>query len=90
MLEVAMKTLTIRGVDAELDRTIKERSRQEDLSVNQWVLRALRVITGREKEVLYRQYHDLDSLAGGWSKEETATFQKNTRVFKKIDEEIWK
>ena len=87
---VAMKTLTIRGVDAELDRILKERSRRDNLSVNQWILRALRVITGQQKEPLFRQYDDLDDLAGGWSKEETAAFQRNTRVFEKIDEEIWK
>ena len=33
---------------------------------------------------------DLDALAGGWSKEEVKTFQKNTQIFERIDEDVWK
>ena len=85
-----MKTITIRGVEPGLDRVIKSRAKQNNLSVNQWILQALKKVTGMGKEPAFKKYHDLDDLAGGWSKEEAKTFQKNTQIFEKIDEEVWK
>jgi hypothetical protein len=85
-----MKTLTIRGIDAELDRVIKSRARQNDLSVNQWIVQALKKVTGTGKDLSFKKHHDLDALAGGWSKEEAAAFRKNTKIFERIDEDVWK
>lgn len=57
---------------------------------NQWLIQALQKITGRKSESPFKQYHDLDDLAGGWSRKETETFERNTKTFETIDEEIWK
>lgn len=85
-----MKTLTIRGIDPELDRAIKSRANQNNLSANQWIIQALKKVTGTGKEPVFKQHHDLDALAGGWSKEEARAFAKNTKIFERIDEDIWK
>jgi len=85
-----MKTITIRGIDPELDRMIKSRAKQSNLSVNQWILQTLKKVTGMGKEPVFKKYSDLDALAGGWSKEEAKAFQKNTKIFERIDEDIWK
>ena len=85
-----MKTITIRGIEPGLGRVIKSRAKQNNLSVNQWILQALKKMTGMGKEPLFKKYHDLDDLAGGWSKEEAKAFQKNTQLFEKIDEDVWK
>jgi hypothetical protein len=85
-----MKTITIRGIEPGLDRVIKSQAKQNNLSVNQWILQALKKITGMGKEPMFKKYSDLDALAGGWSKEEAKTFRKNTQIFEKIDEDIWK
>jgi len=85
-----MKTITIRGIEPGLDRVIKSRAKQNNLSVNQWILQALKKVTGMGKESVFKKYQDLDALAGGWSKEEAKSFQKNTQIFEKIDEDVWK
>lgn len=85
-----MKTITIRGIDPELDRVIKSQAHQSNLSINQWILKALKKATGTGKETIFKKHHDLDNLAGGWTKEETETFFANTRVFEQIDDEVWK
>ncbi len=85
-----MKTITIRGIEPGLDRVIKSRAKQNNLSVNQWILQALKKVTGMGKESVFKKNHDLDALAGGWSKEEANAFQKNTQIFEKIDEDVWK
>lgn len=85
-----MKTLTIRGIDTELDRVIKSRAKQDNLSVNQWMLQVLKKVTGTGKEPVFKKYDDLDALAGGWSEEEAKAFQENTQIFETIDEDVWK
>ena len=85
-----MKTITIRGIDPGLDRVIKSRAKQNNTSVNQWILQTLKKVTGLGKEAVFRKYNDLDALAGGWSKDEAKAFQKNTQIFERIDEDIWK
>ena len=85
-----MRTITVRGIDPALDRVIESRAKQNRLSVNQWVLQTLKKVTGMGKEPVFKKHHDLDALAGGWSKEEVKAFQKNTQIFEKIDEDVWK
>jgi len=85
-----MKTITIRGIEPGLDRVIKSRAKQNNLSVNQWVLQVLKKVTGMGKEPVFKKHHDLDALAGGWSKKEENSFKKNTQIFERIDEDIWK
>ena len=85
-----MKTITIRGIELELEKTIKFNASRESLSINQWVLKALRHSAGLDKEKKFRKYDDLNSLAGGWSKKETETFLENIKIFDRIDEEVWK
>jgi hypothetical protein len=85
-----MKTISIRGIDAETDRVIKARAQQDNLSVNQWILQALKKAAGTGKEPRFKKYNDLDHLAGTWSKEEAKEFQRNIRIFEKIDKAVWK
>lgn len=85
-----MKTITIRGIDTGLDRVIKSRAKQNNLSVNQWILQVLKKVTGMGKEPVFKKHYDLDVLAGGWSREEVKSFQKKTQIFEKIDEDVWK
>jgi len=85
-----MKTITIRGIDPGLDQAIKSRAKQDSLSVNQWLLKMLKKVTGVGKEPVFKKHHDLDELAGGWSKQEAKAFQKNTQIFERIDEDVWK
>lgn len=85
-----MKTLTIRGIDPDLDRAIKARASQNNLSANQWIIQALKKVTGTGKEPVFKKHHDLDALAGGWTKEDAAAFRRNTKIFERIDEDLWK
>jgi hypothetical protein len=47
----------------------------------------LRSIPENAKKALYR---DLDHLAGLWSREETAVFDKSLKTQRKVDAELWK
>jgi plasmid stability protein len=85
-----MKILTIEGIDPSLEQSIKIRAARQHQSVSQWIVTALRQVLETEQESDNGTYHDLDHLAGGWSKEETEEFLQNIEIFEKIDESIWK
>jgi len=84
-----MKSITIRGIDSDLASAIKEKAAMNRQSINQWLLYSLKKLTGQAKEPVFKKYHDLDALAGGWSRSETETFLANTRIFEIIDEDVW-
>ena len=85
-----MKTLTIRGIDEELGKLIKDMSRKSELSVNRWLIQMLRKITRLDKKPFIQAYHDLDKLAGNWTRKEAQAFTENTSLFEQIDEDVWK
>jgi hypothetical protein len=85
-----MKSITIRGIDSELDGAIKDHASQNNQSVNQWLIQALKKMTGQAKPPVFAKYHDLDELAGGWTARETQTFLSSIKMFEEIDEDIWK
>jgi plasmid stability protein len=85
-----MATMTLRGVDEKTAEALKERAQQEGTSVNAVTLRLLRESLGLEKKKRSVVYTDLDHLAGTWSREEAAEFERNTAVFEQVDEEVWK
>ena len=84
-----MKSITIRGIDGELDTAIKEQAAHSRQSVNQWLIQALKKLTGTSKEPVFKKYNDLDTLAGGWSKQEAEAFLADIKIFEKIDKDIW-
>lgn len=85
-----MKTITIRGVDNSLARKLKEMSREQSLSVNQFVLTSLRHHLGLDKEqIRTKAHHDLDHLFGSWTKKEFNEFEETQRDFETIDESLW-
>ncbi len=84
-----MKTITLRGIDDETAATLKKQAKQSRTSVNATVLNLIRESIGLDKKKRTRIYNDLDNLAGGWSQEDEQEFNKTTRLFTKIDEELW-
>jgi plasmid stability protein len=85
-----MTIMTLRGIDEKTAEALKEKAKREGNSVNAVTLRLLRESLGLEKKKRNVIYTDLDYLAGTWSREEAADFERNTAVFEKVDEDIWK
>ena len=50
--------------------------------------KSLRVMDPEIRPV--RRYHDLDGLAGSWSKQEAEAFEKTLAQPRAIDPEMWK
>ncbi|MFZ3111189.1 MAG: hypothetical protein WA234_10950 [Rectinemataceae bacterium] len=83
-----MKNVTLRGCDDDLALALKKTSKQRGVSINRLILETLReklLDTGRS----CRRHDDLDHLAGTWSEEEAAAFERKTAEFEEIDEALW-
>jgi hypothetical protein len=86
-----MKTLSIRGIDDQLAKLLKQEANKTNKSINQIVLETLRRHAGLEKMKQFtRLHHDLDNLFGCWSQEEYDAIQGKIDGERRIDEELWK
>ena len=87
-----MKQMTVRDIPAELEKAVKREAERKGLSLNRAFISVLeRAVGGKSREKKKKVlHHDLDHLSGLWSREESAVFEKNLRVQRKVDEELWK
>ena len=84
-----MKTISLRGIDKQLDQALKERAIASSSSVNTTILGVLREGLGLQNEPRRRTYHDLDCLAGTWNSAEKEAFDDAIAPLQQIDEELW-
>lgn len=85
-----MKTITVRGLDETIAENLKLVSKQEEKSVNQFILDTLKERLGLKKEKKYTVvHHDLDHLFGIWSENEFKQIQGKIDSERKIDKELW-
>ena len=87
-----MNQLTIRGVDADIERRLHEIARQQGISLNKAAIYLLR--KGADM-VPDRPEHDivgdsLDEFIGVWSAEEEKEFLESIKACEQIDESFWR
>ncbi|HBC86794.1 MAG TPA: hypothetical protein DCZ94_07565 [Lentisphaeria bacterium] len=86
-----MKSLTIHGIDPNLDRELKGRARKESLSLNKTIKRLLEDSLGlTRKNVSADHSADFKEFFGKWKKEEADEFLKTVEFSRNIDGEDWK
>jgi len=86
-----MKAITLRNLPPDVAKTIQQRARKNRTSVNKTVIDLLEASLGKkqtDKEVV--RYHDLDHLAGTWTKKEADEFEKFIAEQRAIDPKLWK
>ena len=84
-----MKAITIRGIDGEMESALKRKAQDSGDSINTTLLKLLRKALHLDKQKPYPEYHDLDSLAGTWNKEDEEKFNTSQEGFTRIDGELW-
>jgi len=86
-----MKPITLRGVPPEVARMIQKKSHETGESLNKVVIELLEAGAGvRRKKGREAVHHDLDDLAGAWSREEAAAFDRSLKDQREIDADLWK
>lgn len=87
-----MKQITIRNIPEKVEKAIQKEARRKGVSMSKAIISILERTVETTSPVKKKRtlYHDLDHLAGIWSKEEAKEFNKTMRMFEKIDEDVWK
>ena len=86
-----MKAITVRNLPSTVARTIRERASREGTSTNKEIISLLEEATGRKRpRAAAPVHHELDALAGAWSRDEAAEFERALREQRTIDPDLWK
>jgi hypothetical protein len=86
-----MKTISVRNLPPTVARVIRERAVRDRVSTNRAVVALLEEATGRKPPRAAARLHtDLDDLAGAWSRDEAAAFDRALAEQRAIDPELWK
>jgi plasmid stability protein len=87
---IMVKAITLRNLPPELADKVEEEARRTGASLNATVIallrRALMPETGTSCEP--KRFHDLDFLAGTWTKEEADEFDRYLEESRRIDMEL--
>lgn len=76
---------TLRNIPQPIDQALRERARREGTSLNQTVLKILRLALGSEGEPM--QYRNLDDIVGTWH--EDPEFDEIMADQRRIDPDLW-
>jgi len=86
-----MKAITLRNLSPELARVIRRKAEEKGTSLTKVVMGLLEESAGiRGKKKGAPAHHDLDDLAGSWSKEEASAFDKALARQRAIDQGLWR
>jgi hypothetical protein len=88
---MALKQLTLRGFDSELERRLRLEARSRGVSLNQAALRLLRrgAGVGDERSAPNAVGSALDHLIGTWSEADARSQREATAGFDAVDQEFW-
>jgi hypothetical protein len=83
--------ITIHHLDEASSEWIEEQASQHGVDKETIVLQLIhRGIDLEQRKEHLPTHHDLDALAGTWSEEEAAEFDRATASFRQVDEELWR
>lgn len=83
-----MQQITIRGLQPEVEKKIRQIASDKHLSINQVI-----------KDIIHKEFGvdnpkpraaTLMALSGGWNPDEAAEFNNAIKSCEQIDEEMWK
>lgn len=82
--------ITISHLDDAIAEWIEEQASQRGIDRETIVVQLIHKGIDLEQKAQLPNYHDLDSLAGTWSEEDAAEFDRATASFRQVDEELWR
>ena len=84
-----MKLVTLRNLPPHIAKIIRKRADEAGASLNKAVIRLLEEAAGTKEKKGMTLHHDLDMLAGSWTKQEAASFEKALDQQRAIDKDLW-
>ena len=84
-----MKSITIHNLDDTLESLIKEKAKQNGLSLNRTIKMLLKKSFGLGTEVKEDHKNDFIDFSGKWSAKDEKEFNNNTKDLSKINSGDW-
>lgn len=87
-----MKAITLRNLPPDLAKAVRREAERKRISINKAVISLLegKAEGHKRKGTRKPRHQELDALAGSWSKEEAAEFDKALAAQRPIDPDLWK
>lgn len=83
-----MKQITVRNIPDTVEERLRTLARHAGKSLNQTVVQLLADVTGGKRAD--RRRRDLSAIAARWNDEEADAFDRATRLFEAVDDEVWR
>jgi len=86
-----VKAITLRNLPPDIAKTIRKKAQKEGVSINKAVIKLLEEGAGPRSKAKGGKplHHELDDLAGLWTREEATEFNKALARQRAIDPELW-
>lgn len=84
-----MANISVRGVDEQALRRLKQAASRRGVSLNRLIADMLNGTPGG-KPAAPAEHADLDALAGTWNAADAREFERATAIFGQVDEDLWR
>ena len=84
-----MKSMTIHGIDKQLEDLIKSKAKEEGLSINKTIKKLLETSLGVKPQPSRKNLDEFKEFRGVWSREDLKVFEEKTAGIRTVDQEDW-
>ena len=84
-----MKSITIHGLDDQINDLIKSKAKSEGLSINKTVKKLLETSLGVRPQNERRNLYDFKEFCGLWTRADLDEFEEKTADLRKTDKRDW-
>lgn len=84
-----MKSITIHGLDDQINDLIKSKAKSEGLSINKTVKKLLETSLGVRPQNERRNLNDFKEFCGLWTRADLDEFEEKTADLRKTDKRDW-
>jgi hypothetical protein len=85
-----MKSMTIHGIDDQLEKMIKLKAKSEGLSINKTIKKLLEIALGIKPQPELNHLDDFKEFSGLWTESDLKEFEGETSATRTIDPKDWK
>ena len=84
-----MKSMTIHGIDKQLEDLIKSKAKSEGLSINKTIKKLLETSLGIKPQPSQKNLDEFKEFHGLWNREDLKVFEEKTAGIRTVANEDW-
>ena len=86
---MSTSNFNLRNVTPDVMSLLKKKATKQKISINSLILQIIEQGLGIAHPTKKTVFHDLDHLAGTWSRKDKKAFDDNIKSFESLDKELW-